>query len=43
MVFYFQFANIVYHIDLHPVLAYLDEPHLMLVYDPFNVLLDSVC
>ena len=47
MVFIFQFVNVVYHIDwfvhieesLHP----WDKPQLIMVYDPFNVLLDSVC
>ena len=47
MVFPLQFANMVYHIDwfayieesLHP----WDKSHLIMVYDPFNVLLDSVC
>ena len=47
MVFILQFVNMVYHIDwfvyieesLHP----WDKSHLIVVYDPFNVLLDSVC
>ena len=47
MVFIFQCVNMVYHIDwfayieesLHP----WDKPHLTMMYDPFNVLLDSVC
>ena len=47
MVFILLFANMVYHIDrfeyteesLHPC----DKPHLIMMYDPFNVLLDSVC
>ena len=47
MVSIFQFVNMVYHIDwfvyiedsLHP----LDKCHLIMVYDSFNVLLDSVC
>ena len=46
MVFIFQFVNVVYHIDrfanieksLHP----WDKPHLIVVCDLFNVLLDSV-
>ena len=46
MVFIFQFVNIVYHIDwfacieesLHP----WDKPHLIMVWDPFHVLSDSV-
>ena len=45
--FNFQFVNVVYHIDwvadieksLHP----WDKSHLIMVYDPFNVLLDLVC
>ena len=47
MVFIFQFVNVVYYIDwfvdieesLHP----WDKAHLVLMYDLFNVLLDSVC
>ena len=47
MTFIFQFVNVVYYIDLladieeslHP----WDEAHLVMVYDLFNVLLDSVC
>ena len=47
MVFIFQFVNVVYHIDwfadieesLHP----WDKAHLVMVYDLFNVLLDSDC
>ena len=47
MVFILPFVNMVYHIDcfvyteesLHP----WDKSHLIMVYDPFNVLLDSVC
>ena len=46
MVFIFKFVNMMYHIDwfsyieesLHPQ----DKPHLMMVDDPFIVLLDSV-
>ena len=47
MVFLLQFVNMVYHIECF---AYIEEslhswakPHLIMVYDPFNVLLDSVC
>ena len=47
MFFILEFVNMVCHIDLF---AYIEEslhswgkPHLILVYDPFNVLLDSVC
>ena len=46
MVFILQFVNVVYHIDfadieesLHPWAKF----HLIMVYDHFNVLLDSVC
>ena len=47
MAFIFQFVNVVYHIDsfanieesLHP----WDKAHLVMVYDLFNVFLDSVC
>ena len=46
-VFVLQFANVVYHNDgfvnieerLHP----WDKSHLMMMYNPFNVLLDVVC
>ena len=46
-VFILQFANVVYHIDgsvdieepLHP----WDKSHLIMMYNPFNVLLDVVC
>ena len=47
MVFLLQFVNMMYHVDWF---AYIEEswhswnkPHLIMVYDPFNVLLDSVC
>ena len=47
MVFIFQFVNVVYHIDrfahieesLHP----WDKAHLVMMYDLFNMLLNSVC
>ena len=47
MVFILQFVNVVYHTDgfadieepLHP----WDKSHLIMMYNPFNVLLDSVC
>ena len=47
MAFILKFVNIVYHIDglvdieesLHP----WDKAHLVMVYDLFNVLLDSDC
>ena len=46
MVFIFQFVNVVYYIDwfvdteetLHP----WDKAHLVIMYDLFNMLLDSV-
>ena len=41
-----QFVNMVYHIDwfeyMEESLHSWDKPHLIMVYDPFNVLLDSV-
>ena len=47
MVFILQFVNIVYHIDwfayIEESLHSWDKPHLIMVYDPFNVLLDSIC
>ena len=47
MAFIFQFINVVYYIDwfadieesLHP----WDKPHLVMMYDLLNILLDSVC
>ena len=47
MAFLFQFVNVVYHNDwfvnieesLHP----WDKAHLVMLYDLFNMLLDSVC
>ena len=47
MVFIPQYDNVAYHTDwfadiekpLHP----RDKSHLIMVYDPFNVLLESVC
>ena len=47
VVFIFQFVYMMYHIDwfvnieesMHP----LDKAHLVMMYDLFNVLLDSVC
>ena len=47
MVFVFQLVNVVYHIDwfadieesLHP----WDKAHLVMMYDLFNILFDSVC
>ena len=47
MVFHLQVVNMVYHIDsfayIEESLHSWDKPHLIMVYDPFNVLLDSVC
>ena len=47
MVSLLQFVNMVYHIDL---LAYIEEslhswdkPHLIMVYDLFNVMLELIC
>ena len=47
MVFMFQFVNVVYYIDLF---AYIkvslnpsDKAYLIMMYDVFNMLLDSVC
>ena len=47
IVVFLQFVNLMYHIDwfadieksLHP----WDKSHLIMVYDPSNVLLDLVC
>ena len=45
MVFILQFVNMVYHIDsfdyTEESLHSWDKPNLIMVYDPFNVLLDS--
>ena len=47
MVFLLQYVNMVYHIDwfayIEESLHSWDKPHLIMVYDPCNVLLDSVC
>ena len=47
MVFIFQFANGVYHIDwfmdTEKFLHLWSKSHLAVVYDPFNVLLALVC
>ena len=46
MVFIFQFVNVVYHIDwfadIKESLHSWDKAHLVMVYDFFNMLLDSV-
>ena len=47
MVFIFQFVYVVYHIDLFvdikESLRSWDKAHSVMVYDFFNMLLDSVC
>ena len=47
MVFIFQFVNLVYHINsfanIDESLHLLDKAHLVMMYDLFNMLLDSVC
>ena len=47
MVFLLPFVNMVYYIDrfeyIEESLHSWDKPHLIMVYDLFNVLLDSVC
>ena len=47
MVFVFQFVDVVYHIDwfadIKESLHSWDKAHLVMVYDFFNMLLDSVC
>ena len=47
MVFIFQFVNVVYHTDwfadIKESLHSLDKAHLVMVYDCFSMLLDSVC
>ena len=46
MVFIFKSVNILYHIDsfacIEESLSSWDKVHLIMIYDPFNVLLDSV-
>ena len=46
MVFILQFVNMVYHIDwfayIEESLPPRDKSHLIMVYEPFNELLDSV-
>ena len=42
MLFVFSFVNVLYHIDLH-MLQIWNESNLIMVCDPFYVLLDSVC
>ena len=47
MVFILQFVNVVYHFDwfvnIEPSLHPWDKSYFIMVYDPFNVLLNSVC
>ena len=47
MIFILQFVNVLYHIDqfvdTRPSLPTWDKSHLIMVYDPLNVLLDSDC
>ena len=47
MAFIFQFVNVVYYIDwfadIEESLDPWDKAHLVMVYDLFNVLLDSDC
>ena len=47
MVFILQFVNMVYHVDwfayIEEYLPPWDKSYLTMVYDPFNVFLDSVC
>ena len=47
MIFIFQYVNMVYHIDwfayIEESLHLWDEAHLIMMYDPFNMLLGSVC
>ena len=46
IVFNFQFGNVVYHTDWHADIEKSSHPwdksHLIMVYEPFNELLDSV-
>ena len=47
VVFIFQFFHVEYNTDLfaciEKALHPWDKFHLIMVYDPFNILLDSVC
>ena len=47
MVFILQFVNVVYHTDgfadIEELLQPWDKSHLIIMYNPFNVLLDMVC
>ena len=47
MVFIFQFVNVLYYIDsfadIEKPLRPWDKAHLVMMYDLFDMLLDSVC
>jgi len=47
MGFILQFVNVVYHTDgfedIEELLHLWDKSHLIMMYSPFNVLLDAVC
>ena len=47
MAFILQIVNVLYHtdwfVDIEKPLHPWDKSHLIVVYDPFNVLLDLVC
>ena len=47
MVFIFQFVNVVYHVDwfvdIKESLHSWNKAHFVMMYDFFNMLLDSVC
>ena len=47
MIFIFQCVDVAYHIDLFVYVEEFLHPwgnsHLIMVYDPFSVLLDAVC
>ena len=47
MVFILQFVNVVYHtdgfVDIEESLHLWDKSHLIMMYSPFNELLDAVC
>ena len=47
MIFILQFVNMIDHVDrfldIEPSLHPWDKFHLIMVYNPFNVLFDSAC
>ena len=47
MDFILQFVNVVYHtdgfVDIEELLPPWDKSHSIMMYNPFNVLLDAVC